>query len=75
MARYRKAFHRTEFFDHSSFEQWRAAGSRDAANRATDAWRALLDRWQDPGLDDAVDAELQDFMARRRREIDPADFQ
>ncbi len=75
MARYRHAFHRTEIFDHNSFEQWKAAGSRDAATRATDAWRALLDRWEDPGLDDAVDAELQDFMARRRHEIDPADFQ
>ncbi len=75
MRRFRTAFHRTEFFDHDSFEQWEAAGAKDAAARAAVSWRALLDRWEDPGLDDAIDAELQDFMARRRREIDPADFQ
>ncbi len=75
MGRFREAFHRTDFFDHDSFEQWRAGGSHDVAVRANAAWKELLERWEDPGLDDAVDAELQDFMARRRREIDPAEFQ
>ena len=75
MGRFREAFHRTDFFDHDSFEQWQAAGSRDSAVRANASWKALLERWEDPGLDDAVDAELQDYMARRRTEIDPAEFQ
>lgn len=75
LARFRHAFHRTEFFDHDSFEQWQFAGGRDAAHRANASWKALLDRWEDPGLDDAVHEELLDYMARRRREIDPAEFQ
>ncbi len=75
MERFRNAFHRTDFFDHDSFEQWKAAGSRDAAQRANAAWKRLLEQWEDPGLDAAIDAELQDFMARRRTEIDPAEFQ
>lgn len=75
LERFRTAFHRTEFFDHDSFEQWKAAGSLDAATRANAAWKRLLAQWEDPGLDESIDAELQEFMARRRPEIDPAAFQ
>ncbi len=75
MRRFRTAFHRTPLFDHDSFAQWEAAGARGATTRATAAWKELLERYEDPGLDDAIDAELQDFMARRRTEIDPAEFQ
>jgi len=75
MERFRKAFHRTPLFDHDSFAQWEAAGSLDSTTRATAAWQELLDRYEDVGLDDAIDSELQEFMARRRSEIDPAEFQ
>ncbi|MCP3974425.1 MAG: trimethylamine methyltransferase family protein [bacterium] len=75
MNRFRTAFHRTPLFDHDSFAQWEAAGSRDSTVRATESWKHLIDRYVDPGLDDTIDAELQDFMARRRTEIDPAEFQ
>ena len=33
-----------------------------AANRA---WKELLDSYEDPGLDPAIDAELQAYMASR----------
>lgn len=73
--RFRTAFHRTPLFDHMSFAQWEAAGSANATTRATAAWKQLLESYEDPGLDDTIDAELQDFIARRRTEIDPAEFQ
>ncbi len=73
--RFRTAFHRTPLFDHDSFAQWEAGGSLDSTTRATAAWQSLLERYEDPGLDDAIDAELQDYMERRRGEIDPAAFQ
>lgn len=75
MNRFRTAFHRTPLFDHDSFAQWEAAGAHDATARATQGWKDLLESYVDPGLDDSIDAELQDFMERRRREIDPAEFQ
>jgi trimethylamine--corrinoid protein Co-methyltransferase len=75
LGRFRTAFHRTPLFDHDSFAQWEAAGAKDATTRATVAWKELLERYEDPGLDDSIDDELQDFMARRRTEIDPAAFQ
>lgn len=75
MRRFRTAFHRMTLFDHDSYDTWQAGGGEDATARATRAWHDLLDRYEDPGLDDAIDAELQDFMDRRRGELDPADFQ
>jgi trimethylamine--corrinoid protein Co-methyltransferase len=75
MERFRTAFHRTPLFDHDSFAQWEAAGARDSTTRATAAWQHLLETYEDPGLDEGIDAELQDFMERRRREIDPTEFQ
>jgi trimethylamine--corrinoid protein Co-methyltransferase len=73
--RFRTAFHRTPLFDHDSHAQWEAAGSHDSTTRATAAWKELLERYEDPGLDDAIDTELQDYMARRRTEIDPSEFE
>ncbi len=75
LGRYRTAFHRTPLFDHESFAQWEVAGAHDSTTRAGRAWRGLLESYEDPGLDEAIDAQLQDFMERRRREIDPAEFQ
>jgi trimethylamine--corrinoid protein Co-methyltransferase len=75
LARFRTAFHRPELFDYDSFEQWKAAGAVGAEERAAQSWPALLERYEQPPLDDAIDEELQDYIARRRTEIDPADFQ
>lgn len=75
LERFREAFHRPELFDNDSFETWSAAGATSAEERASVAWRRLLDRYERPPLDDAVDDQLIEFMARRRTEIDPAAFQ
>lgn len=45
-------------------------GSATADVEATDVWRKLLDSYQDPGIDDGVDAELREFVDRRTRELD-----
>lgn len=75
LRRFRTAFHRPELFDYDSYEAWEAAGSRSAEERAVAAWRNLLDRYEQPPLDEAIDEELQDYMRQRRTEIDPAAFQ
>ncbi len=75
LARFRTAFHRPELFDYESFESWKAAGATGAEERAAQSWPALLERYEQPPLDDAIDEELLDYMARRRTEIDPAEFQ
>jgi trimethylamine--corrinoid protein Co-methyltransferase len=35
-------------------------------------WKGLLDRYEDPGIDPAVDEALKDHIARRKRELDGA---
>ncbi len=75
LERFRTAFHRTEHLDYNSFEQWSALGGQWSDRRAGRVWRELLEAYEAPPLDDAIDAELQDFMTRRRRELHPSDFQ
>lgn len=50
--------------DNNSYEQWQAEGSKDAATRANTLWKKQLEGYQDPGLDPAIDAALQDYIAR-----------
>lgn len=75
MGRFRTAFHRTSHLDYNSFEQWKALGSEWSDRRANKAWKALLASYEPPPLDDAINDALQDYMMRRRPELDPSDYQ
>ena len=37
---------------------------------ATERVEGLLESYEDPGIDDGVDEELREYIARRKREID-----
>jgi trimethylamine---corrinoid protein Co-methyltransferase len=63
------AFYRSDCADNSSFEQWRDEGSLDSAQRANRLWKQRLAAYEVPAMDDAVDAELCDFIARRKAEL------
>ncbi|MCB1882941.1 MAG: trimethylamine methyltransferase family protein [Geminicoccaceae bacterium] len=54
--------------DNNAYEQWAAAGGLDAAARANALWKRQLEAYEDPGLDPAIDAALQDYVARRKAE-------
>jgi trimethylamine--corrinoid protein Co-methyltransferase len=53
----------------SNFERWQRQGGKDTAARASDIWKARLEAFVAPPLDDAIRAELDDFVTRRRREL------
>jgi trimethylamine--corrinoid protein Co-methyltransferase len=55
--------------DDNSYEQWAAAGAKDTATRATPLWKERLETYEDPGLDPDTDAELLDYIARRKAEV------
>ena len=55
--------------DFNSFEQWSAEGSKDHDTRGREKARALLEAYEEPKLDPAVDEALRDFIARREREL------
>jgi trimethylamine--corrinoid protein Co-methyltransferase len=50
--------------DNNSFEQWQAEGGKDAATRANAIWKKQLERYEDPGLDPAIDEALTDYIAK-----------
>ena len=63
------AFWRSGVADNNSFEQWRDAGSKDAAQRANETWKRLLREYEAPPLDPALDESLQAFMAKRKETL------
>ncbi|MFA3915428.1 trimethylamine methyltransferase family protein [Ruegeria hyattellae] len=60
--------------DDNSFEQWDAAGAKDAATRANAIWKDRLHSYEDPGLDADIDAALLDYVARRKAEQPDRDY-
>jgi trimethylamine--corrinoid protein Co-methyltransferase len=66
LANFETAFYRSSLADNASFEQWEAEGSRDAARRANAAWKQTLAEYEAPPIDDAVDAELQEWIERKK---------
>ena len=69
LANFETAFWRSEMADNNSFEQWEEEGSLTAAQRANARWKQMLADYQPPPIDDAVDAELRDYTARRKAEM------
>jgi trimethylamine--corrinoid protein Co-methyltransferase len=60
-------------FRSQAYPNWVKQGSRRADETATAEWKHLLDTYEDPGIDDAVDAELQEYVERRRQKIEAGD--
>ncbi len=69
LANFETAFWRSELADHNSYEQWSEEGSLTAAQRANTRWKQLLADYEPPQIDEAVDAELRDYVARRKAEM------
>ena len=65
---FRDAFYRAVLFDYHSGESWELLGSADSEVRAAAKVKQLLTDYEAPPLDQAIDEELQDYMARRKRE-------
>lgn len=66
--RYRTAFYSPMISDWRNFESWEEAGSPTADQKAARLYQAMLDEYEPPPIDDAVRAELDEFLARRVKE-------
>ena len=62
-----------EMFDNNSIEQWIAEGSQDITARALKRAADLLDAYEEPTLDPAINEALLDYIARREQEIPAVD--
>ena len=68
-ANFENAFYRSSIADNNSFEQWEADGAMDAERRANALWKEMLERYEAPPLDPAIDEALREFMDRRKAEM------
>jgi trimethylamine--corrinoid protein Co-methyltransferase len=69
LANFETAFYRSSTADNSSYEQWLDEGGLDAAQRANKVWKQQLADYQPPPLDEAIDAELCEFVDRRKAQL------
>ncbi|MEM6669466.1 MAG: trimethylamine methyltransferase family protein [Pseudomonadota bacterium] len=69
LSRYETAFHAPILSDWRPYEFWHADGAPDAAERATAKWKEILETYEAPPIDPGVAEALDDYIARRSREI------
>jgi len=66
--RFETAFYEPLVATRASYEQWVEEGRHDARTRANTVWKQRLAAYEPPPIDDAVVAELDEFVARREAE-------
>ena len=69
MERFRDCFYRPLLSSTANYERWLKQGGKDTAARASEICAKTLDEYQPPPMDEAVRAELQDYVDRRRTEL------
>lgn len=69
MERFRTCFYRPFLSSSDNYDRWMRGGALDANARASAQWQKKLTEYEQPPLDDAIRAELQDFVNRRRTEL------
>jgi trimethylamine--corrinoid protein Co-methyltransferase len=66
MSRYQTAFYQPFLSDRRNFESWQEAGAEDTQHRANRIWKTLLQNYQQPPLDPAIDEALANYVDRRK---------
>jgi len=68
LARYETAFYAPLLSNWDNYDTWVQRGSIDAPRRANAIWHQLLEEYEQPPIDPAIDGALRDYMDRRKRE-------
>jgi trimethylamine--corrinoid protein Co-methyltransferase len=68
-ARFETAFHTPFVADRRNYDAWQEAGAPDTVQRAYQGWHELLKQYEAPHLDMSVREALEDYVARREREL------
>jgi len=69
MERFRECFYRPLLSSTSNYERWLRTGGLDATARASEIVAKKLAEYAEPPLDEAIRAELQEYVNRRRAEL------
>ncbi len=69
LERFRTCFYRPLLSSTDNYERWLRRGGHDATARAGEIWRQKLADYQQPALDAGIEAELREFVDKRRIEL------
>jgi trimethylamine--corrinoid protein Co-methyltransferase len=69
MERFRTCFYRPLLSSADNYERWMRNGSLDTSARATKIYKDKLETFEAPPIDDAIRAELEEYVIRRRKEL------
>jgi len=69
LARFRDCFWRPTIASTENFDRWTRNGSKDHAERSDARWKAMVENYERPPLDDSVEEELVEFVERRAAEL------
>ncbi len=67
---FRDCFYRPLLSSTMNFERWQRLGGDDATDRAAKIWRETVDTYEQPPIDDGIRQELDEYVTRRRRELE-----
>ena len=70
MRHYRTGFYRPWISSTDNFDRWNRKGALTVDRVATEKWKQLLAEYPDPGIDPGVDEQLQEFITRRKKELE-----
>ncbi len=73
-ANFESAFYRSNVADNNSFEQWELEGRLDAEQRANAQWKQILETYQTPELDPALDEALIAYMDKKKASMPDANY-
>jgi len=66
---FKSAFWRTEILDYKPFETWQEEGARDTVTLAAERVEKMIDTYQKPAMDPAVEEALNDYVARKKASV------
>jgi trimethylamine--corrinoid protein Co-methyltransferase len=69
LERYESAFYTPILSNRQNFEAWQESGSIDVGARANQIWKQLLQEYEQPPLDPAIDEALLEYVAKRKADI------
>jgi len=68
-ANFKDAFWRTNVLDYKPYEQWDEEGARDAVSLANARVKQMLNDYQQPAIDPAIDESLRDYILRKKDSV------
>lgn len=69
LERFRECFYRPLVSSTENYERWNRNGGNDAAARASEIWRTMLEEYEEPPMEEDLQAELKGYVDRRRKEL------